>query len=110
MTGQAGARQMKSLYLFSLVLIPFLLTSCASQQVHECPPGTLQLPDCPSADAVNDESINALFQQRTWIRNLWMWTGLEDGKKIVFYSEPYAGFWKKLAVTLLRVLPVDAML
>ena len=39
-----------------------------------------------------------------------MWTGLEDGKKIVFYSEPYAGFWKKLAVTLLRVLPVDAML
>jgi hypothetical protein len=38
------------------------------------------------------------------------WTGLEDGKKIVFYSEPYAGFWKKLAVTLLRVLPVDAML
>lgn len=60
---------MKSLYLFSLVLISFLLASCASQRVYECPTGTLQLPDCPPADAVNDESINALYQQRTWIRS-----------------------------------------
>ena len=39
-----------------------------------------------------------------------LWARFEDGKKIVFDSEPYAGFWKKLAVNLIRFLPIDAML
>ena len=38
------------------------------------------------------------------------WTGKEDGKEIVFDSEPYAGFWQKLSVNLMRRLPVDSML
>ena len=38
------------------------------------------------------------------------WTGYADGKQVVFDSEPYAGFWKKLSVNLMRILPIDAML
>jgi putative cardiolipin synthase len=38
------------------------------------------------------------------------WTGTEDGKQVVFDSEPYASFWKKLSVNLMRVLPIDSML
>jgi putative cardiolipin synthase len=38
------------------------------------------------------------------------WTGFVDGKQLVFDSEPYASFWKKLGVNLMRVLPADAML
>jgi putative cardiolipin synthase len=38
------------------------------------------------------------------------WSGTEDGKEVVFYSEPYAGFWKKLSVNLMRILPIDSML
>jgi hypothetical protein len=38
------------------------------------------------------------------------WSTTESGKKIVFDSEPYAGFWKILGVNLMRVLPIDAML
>ena len=38
------------------------------------------------------------------------WTGVEDGNEVVFDSEPYAGFWKKLSVNLMRALPIDSML
>ena len=38
------------------------------------------------------------------------WTGIEKGETIVFNQEPYAGFWKRLSVNLMRVLPVDSML
>lgn len=38
------------------------------------------------------------------------WVGQEDGKEVIFYDEPYVGFWKKLAVKVMRVLPVDFML
>jgi putative cardiolipin synthase len=38
------------------------------------------------------------------------WTGTEDGKEVVFDSEPYASFWKRLSVQLMRVLPIDSML
>lgn len=38
------------------------------------------------------------------------WSSTERGKKVVFDSEPYAGFWKILEVNLLRVLPIDSML
>jgi putative cardiolipin synthase len=38
------------------------------------------------------------------------WTGIEDGKEVVFDSEPYASFWQKLGVNLMRVLPIDSML
>ena len=38
------------------------------------------------------------------------WIGLENGKEVVFDSEPYASFWQKLGVNLMRVLPIDSML
>jgi putative cardiolipin synthase len=38
------------------------------------------------------------------------WTGFDNGKQVVFDSEPYASFWKRLSVNLMRVLPVDSML
>ena len=38
------------------------------------------------------------------------WTGKEDGKEVVFDDEPYASFWQKLSVNLMRVLPIDSML
>jgi putative cardiolipin synthase len=37
------------------------------------------------------------------------WSTTESGKKIVFDSEPYAGFWQILGVNLMRVLPIDSM-
>lgn len=38
------------------------------------------------------------------------WTGTEDGKDVVFYSEPYASFWKRVQVNMMRILPIDSML
>ena len=38
------------------------------------------------------------------------WTGTEDGNKVVFDSEPYAGFGEKLVANLMRFLPIDSML
>jgi putative cardiolipin synthase len=38
------------------------------------------------------------------------WTTVEDGKKVIFDSDPYAGFWKRLEVNMMRVLPIDSML
>ncbi len=38
------------------------------------------------------------------------WSTTESGKKVVFDSEPYAGFWGILGVNLMRVLPIDSML
>jgi putative cardiolipin synthase len=38
------------------------------------------------------------------------WIGNEAGKEVIYEDEPYAGFWKKLSVQLMRVLPVDSML
>jgi putative cardiolipin synthase len=38
------------------------------------------------------------------------WTGTEDGKTVVFNSEPYAGFWRKVGVSLIQILPIDSML
>jgi len=38
------------------------------------------------------------------------WVGKEDGKQVMFDSEPYASFWQKLGVNLMRVLPIDSML
>jgi cardiolipin synthase C len=38
------------------------------------------------------------------------WTGMEEGQKVVFHSEPYAGRWKRLSVNLMRALPIDSMM
>ena len=51
-------------------------------------------------ELISDESGNESLR----------WTGKEKGKTIVFNHEPYTGFWKRLSVNLMRVLPVDSML
>jgi putative cardiolipin synthase len=38
------------------------------------------------------------------------WIGQDKDKEIVYDDEPYAGFWKKLSVQLMRILPIDSML
>ncbi len=38
------------------------------------------------------------------------WTGVEAGNTVVFDDEPYVGFWKKVGVNLMRILPIDSML
>ena len=50
-----------------LVVFSILLMSCASPQVNECPPGTQALSDCPPVIAVDDETINRLYESRSWI-------------------------------------------
>ena len=53
-----------------ICLVIFTLVGCTSVQQHEilqCPSGTLNLPDCPPASAVYDDTINDLYEQRTWV-------------------------------------------
>ena len=38
------------------------------------------------------------------------WTANEAGRKVVFYDEPYAGFWQKTIAQLMRIIPADFML
>jgi len=38
------------------------------------------------------------------------WHLKKDGEAIVYDSEPYTGFWKKLGVNLIRLLPVESQL
>ncbi len=38
------------------------------------------------------------------------WRINKNGKDIVYDSDPYAGFWKKLSVGLIRLLPVESLL
>ena len=51
------------------VLVAVLLTSlygCASVEQQQCPAGTLNMPNCPPADAVVDKTIDDLYELRTW--------------------------------------------
>ena len=50
-----------------IVLLALLLNACASVQQQECPPDTLDMPDCPPADAVDDEKVNEVYEIRTWL-------------------------------------------
>ena len=57
---------MQYLRIYSLSIVSLLLFGCAAQPVLQCPPGFQQLPNCPPANAVDDESINNLYTSRTW--------------------------------------------
>lgn len=50
-----------------LAVLALLLFACAGPPTYQCPAGTQNLPDCPPANAVNDENINKLFVSRTWL-------------------------------------------
>ena len=49
------------------LLALFLLSSCASRVVVNCPEGTQPLPDCPPLEAVDDAFINEIYDQRTYV-------------------------------------------
>ena len=57
-------KYIKALYLTFIIL---LLNACATAPGQDCPAGTLALPDCPPADAVNDAKVNSDYQLRTWL-------------------------------------------
>ena len=57
---------MHYLRIVPLAALTLLLVACAGPQLYQCPPGTQNLPDCPPANAVNDEDINKLYASRTW--------------------------------------------
>ena len=38
------------------------------------------------------------------------WSGYEDGEPVVFEVEPYTSFWQRVAVNLMRLLPIESQL
>jgi len=58
---------MQSLKFFQIAILTLLLNACASIQEQQCPPGTSNMPDCPPAEAVDDETINEMYDIRTWL-------------------------------------------
>ncbi len=57
---------MNRIFLPVLGLLMLLLNSCAGVSPQQCPDGTLNLPDCPPLNAVDDEKINTIYETRTW--------------------------------------------
>ena len=39
-----------------------------------------------------------------------LWHGFEEGETVIFDTEPYAGFWRRFGVGLLRLLPIESQL
>ena len=58
---------MKYLKIFVIYILAMTLYGCAGVQQRQCPPDTLDLPECPPADAVDDETINEIYKIRTWL-------------------------------------------
>jgi len=48
------------------VILAVFLNACTSVPEQQCPAGTQNLPDCPPAEAVDDEKINWVYEIRTW--------------------------------------------
>ncbi|MBT8129521.1 MAG: phospholipase [Gammaproteobacteria bacterium] len=58
---------MHRLRIFLLVVLALMLGACAGMPQQQCPAGTQNLPDCPPLEAVDDETINTLYELRTWL-------------------------------------------
>ena len=54
------------LRIIPLAALTLLSVACAGPHTYQCPAGTQDLPDCPPANAINDEDINRLYKSRTW--------------------------------------------
>jgi putative cardiolipin synthase len=39
-----------------------------------------------------------------------VWHGMEDGKPIVFDTDPYTGFWRRFGVGFMGLLPIESQL
>ncbi len=53
--------------IIQIILLAIFLNACTSIPQQECPTGTLNLPDCPPANAVDDKVINEIYKIRTWV-------------------------------------------
>jgi putative cardiolipin synthase len=49
-----------------LLILALFINACASVPEQQCPAGTQNLPDCPPAEAIDDEKINTIYELRTW--------------------------------------------
>ena len=58
---------MRKVILPVLALLMLMLNACVSVPPQQCPAGTLNLPDCPPLNAVDDEKINHVYKLRTWV-------------------------------------------
>lgn len=58
---------MKHLKIINVTILAAVLHGCASVQQQQCPAGTLNMPDCPPANAVEDKTIDDLYELRTWV-------------------------------------------
>jgi len=38
------------------------------------------------------------------------WRGYENGKEVIFTTEPYTGFWKRFGVGFMKLFPISAFL
>lgn len=53
--------------IIQIVLLVIFLHACSSVPQQQCPTGTLNLPDCPPENAVDDKTINDIYELRTWL-------------------------------------------
>lgn len=58
----------------------------------------------------NDHIERVAFKVKLVDGDALRWTGMVDGDQAVFNVDPYTGFWTRLGVTLMRVLPIDYFL
>jgi phosphatidylserine/phosphatidylglycerophosphate/cardiolipin synthase-like enzyme len=58
---------MPHLRILQLAALVLFLNACASVPEQQCPAGTQNLPDCPPAEAIDDEKINTIYELRTWL-------------------------------------------
>ena len=50
-----------------IILLLLWLGGCSSLPQQGCPSGTLEMPDCPAVNAIDDEVINEIYEIRTWL-------------------------------------------
>lgn len=58
---------MRCLHTLQLLILALFINACASVPEQQCPAGTQNLPDCPPAEAIDDEKINTIYELRTWL-------------------------------------------
>ena len=53
--------------IVQIILLALWLNACSSLPQQKCPAGTLDKPDCPPEEAIEDEKINDIYEIRTWL-------------------------------------------
>lgn len=54
------------LKLFQIAILAGLMHACTSIQ-QQCPPGTLNMAECPPSGAIEDKKIDDIYTLRTWV-------------------------------------------